>query len=155
MSEKISENIFRLVKPIAEGLGLELVEVEYVKKHDGMNLTVYIDKEGGVTIDDCEALHMAIDAPLDELNPTNDAPYILNVSSLGLDRPLKTDRDFKRNTGKEISVKLYAPDEGGKKKYDGILKSYDGESFTVELEGGEEKKIMRKQAAHIEPIIRF
>ena len=75
MSEKISENIFRLVKPIAEGLGLELVEVEYVKKHDGMNLTVFIDKEGGVTIDDCEALHMAIDAPLDELNPTNDAPY--------------------------------------------------------------------------------
>ena len=109
--KNVKQQVFDLVAPIAESFGLEVVEVEYAKKHDGMNLTVFIDKEGGITINDCEMLHRAIDEPLDQLNPTDDQPYILNVSSLGLDRPLTTQRDFIRNKGKEIEVntldKLY------------------------------------------------
>ena len=98
--KNVKQQVFDLVAPIAESFGLEVVEVEYAKKHDGMNLTVFIDKEGGITINDCETLHRAIDEPLDQLNPTDDQPYILNVSSLGLDRPLTTQRDFIRNKGK-------------------------------------------------------
>ena len=113
--KNVKQQVFDLVAPIAESFGLEVVEVEYAKKHDGMNLTVFIDKEGGITINDCETLHRAIDEPLDQLNPTDDQPYILNVSSLGLDRPLTTQRDFIRNKGKEIEVIFFAPYEGNKK----------------------------------------
>ena len=98
---KVSEQVLELVRPIAEQFGLEVLEVLYEKKYDGMNLTVVIDKDGGVTIEDCEKLHRAIDEPLDNLDPIEGA-YILNVSSPGLDRPLKTERDYKRNVGKKI-----------------------------------------------------
>ena len=101
--EDLIEEAEKLARPFADELGLEIVEVEYVRKHNGMNLTFFIDKEGGVTIDDCEKLHRAIDEPLDILDPTNGASYILNVSSLGIDRPLKTERDFARNA--EIRLK--------------------------------------------------
>ena len=110
---KVSEQVSALVTPIAESMGLTVLEVLYEKKFDGMNLTIVIDKEGGVTIDDCEMLHKAIDAPLDELDPIENS-YTLNVSSPGLDRPLKLDWDYKRNLGKKISVKLYKPLEGKK-----------------------------------------
>lgn len=155
MSNKVSEVVFELVKPYADKLGFEIIEVEYAKKVNGMNLTIFIDKEGGITIDDCEALHMAIDEPLDVLNPTNDASYILNVSSPGIDRPLKAERDFKRNLGKEIVVKLYAQDEGGKKKYEGFLIKYDESTFTIKTADGEEKVFEIGKPAHIEPLIRF
>lgn len=97
---KVADAVKALVQPIAEGMGLYVLEVLYEKKYDGMNLTVVIDKEGGVTINDCEALHNAIDAPLDELDPIQGS-YTLNVSSPGLDRPLKLDWDYKRNLGKK------------------------------------------------------
>ncbi|MCM1534135.1 MAG: ribosome maturation factor RimP, partial [Corallococcus sp.] len=116
---KVSEQVYALVKPIADSFGLEVLEVLYEKKYDGMNLTVIIDKDGGVTIDDCEKLHRAIDEPLDDLDPIEDA-YILNVSSPGLDRPLKSERDYRRNLNKKILVKLYKPFDG-KKSYEGLL----------------------------------
>ena len=100
---KVSEQVLALVQPIAEQFGLEVLEVLYEKKYDGMNLTVVIDKDGGVTIEDCEKLHRAIDEPLDDLDPIEGA-YILNVSSPGLDRPLKTERDYKRNLGKKFQL---------------------------------------------------
>ncbi len=149
---KISDEVFRLVEPIAESFGLEVVEVLYEKKYDGMNLTVVIDKEGGVTIDDCEKLHRAIDAPLDELDPI-DCAYILNVSSPGIDRPLKTERDYRRNLGKKISVKLYKPLDG-KKSYEGVLENYDETSFTLQVKGGT-IKFEKKDTAKVEPIIEF
>ena len=128
--KNVKQQVFDLVAPIAESFGLEVVEVEYAKKHDGMNLTVFIDKEGGITINDCETLHRAIDEPLDQLNPTDDQPYILNVSSLGLDRPLTTQRDFIRNKGKEIEVIFFAPYEGNKKLV-GVLTDFDENGFTL------------------------
>ena len=150
---KVAEQVHELVSPIAESFGLEVIEVLYEKKYDGMNLTVVIDKEGGVTIDDCEKLHRAIDAPLDELDPI-DTAYILNVSSPGIDRPLKVERDYKRNLNKKISVKLYKPLDG-KKSYDGVLISYDEETFTIETKGGKQITFNKKDTGKVEPIIEF
>ncbi len=149
---KVSDEVFELVSPIAESFGLEVIEVLFEKKYDGMNLTVVIDKDGGVTIDDCEKLHRAIDAPLDELDPI-DTPYILNVSSPGIDRPLKTERDYRRNLNQKISVRLYKPLDG-KKIYDGVLVSYDDETFTLQVKN---KQIIfnKKDTAKVEPIIEF
>ena len=151
--KNVKQQVFELVSPIATELGIEVVEVEYVKKHDGMNLTIFIDKEGGVNINDCEALHRAVDLPLDKLNPTDDQPYILNVSSLGLDRSLTTPRDFQRNIGKEIEVTFFAPYEG-RKKLEGILKDFDKEFFLLDVKGTE-YKIGYGKPAKIKPIIKF
>lgn len=151
---KVSESVFALVSPIASSFGLEVIEVNYEKKYDGMNLTIVIDKDGGVTIDDCETLHRAIDAPLDELDPIAES-YTLNVSSPGLDRPLKTERDFKRNMGGKISVKLYKPLEN-KKVFDGVLTAYDDETFTIQtLDKQQTITFNKKDTALIEPIIEF
>ncbi len=150
---KISEQVFALVDPIARRLGLEVIEVLYEKKFDGMNLTVVIDKDGGVTIDDCERLHRAIDAPLDELDPIAES-YTLNVSSPGIDRPLKTERDYRRNLNRKISVKLYSPRDG-KKTFSGVLVGYDDDAFTVETEKGKQISFYKKDTAKVEPIIEF
>jgi len=150
---KVSEQVYSLVKPIADSFGLEVLEVLYEKKFDGMNLTIVIDKDGGVTINDCEKLHKAIDAPLDELDPI-EVSYTLNVSSPGLDRPLKHERDFKRNINKRISVKLYKP-LNGKKVYEGTLTAYTDETFTVRSADGKDWIFNKKDAAKVEPIIEF
>ncbi len=149
---KVSDEVFKLVSPIAENFGLEVIEVLYEKKYDGMNLTVVIDKDGGVTIDDCEKLHRAIDGPLDELDPI-DTAYILNVSSPGIDRPLKTERDYRRNLNKKITVKLYQPLDG-EKLYTGVLVGYDDETFTLQANN---KQIIfnKKDTAKVEPVIEF
>lgn len=149
---KVSESVTALVTPIAEQMGLEVIEVLYEKRYDGMNLTIVIDKDGGVTIDDCERLHRAIDAPLDELDPI-DVSYTLNVSSPGIDRPLKTERDYKRNLNKEIAVKLYLP-HNGKKEYKGTLVAYDEGTFTLSVKG-EQIIFNKKDTAKVEPIIVF
>lgn len=150
---KVSEQVLSLVQPIAESFGLEVLEVLYEKKFDGMNLTIVIDKDGGVTIDDCEKLHRAIDEPLDELDPI-DGAYILNVSSPGLDRPLKLERDYKRNLNKKILVKLYKPLDN-KKSYEGVLTDYDDETFNIRTAKNEIIKFNKKDTAKVEPIIEF
>lgn len=150
---KVSEQVLELVAPIAESFGLEVIEVLYEKKYDGMNLTIVIDKDGGVTINDCETLHRAIDAPLDELDPI-DCAYTLNVSSPGIDRPLKTERDYKRNLNKKISVKLYKA-VNSKKSFVGILTAYDDETFTITTEKGQTITFVKKDTAHVEPVIEF
>lgn len=150
---KVTEQVLELVAPIAESFGLEVIEVLYEKKYDGMNLTIVIDKDGGVTINDCETLHRAIDAPLDELDPI-DCAYTLNVSSPGIDRPLKTERDYKRNLNKKISVKLYKA-VNSKKSFVGILTAYDDETFTITTEKGQTITFVKKDTAHVEPVIEF
>lgn len=118
-----------------------------------MNLVFTIDSDNGVTIDDCEKVHKLIDPILDELNPTDDKPYILSVSSPGIDRPLKTDRDFKRNEGKEIEITLFQKLEG-KKKFVGTLKAYDAKAVTIE-DGDKTLTFDREKIAHIVPVIKF
>ena len=152
---KVKDVCFELCEPIITGLGYELVEVAYQKESNGMNLIFYIDKEEGITINDCETVTKAIDDVLEEANPTNDSPYTLVVSSLGIDRPLKTNRDFDRNIGKEIEIKFYAPHPALKKKVvEGVLKGYDEENITITC-GEEEMIIERKLIAFVSPVLKF
>ena len=134
----VKDSVTVLVQPIIEGLGFELVEVTYKKQHDAMHLTIYIDsdKQGGVSLDDTELVANAIDAPLDELDPTQGAPFVLNVSSPGLDRPLKTEKDFLKKVGTEIEVSLYKAIDG-EKKLVGILASYADGRIVLSMEKGE------------------
>ena len=108
---KITESVKILVEPIVENLGMELVDVEFKKLYGQDTLIVYVDKEGGVCLDDCENVHNAIDQPLDNLDPTLGKPYNLNVSSPGIDRPLKTAKDFNKKIGLEMEVSLFKPIE--------------------------------------------
>ena len=126
----VSKSVEEYLKPIVENLGYELVEVKYAKEHTGMVLTLYIYSQSGITLDDCEKVSRAVDEPLDELNPTNDAPYSLNVSSLGLDRPIKNSEDARRCLGKEIEVKLYAPVDG-QKLFTGTLIEYSDQQIVI------------------------
>ena len=140
-----------LKQPVAE-LGFELCDVEFIKEYGDWVLTLYIDKEGGVNIDDCERVSRAVDPLLDEADPIEQA-YMLSVSSLGLDRPLKKDADFARNIGKRIEIKLFAP-KNGKKEFTGELINFDENSIVVKLESGE-LEIERKALALVRPELIF
>ncbi|MBQ8451424.1 MAG: ribosome maturation factor RimP [Clostridia bacterium] len=149
---KVAESVEEFITPIVEKLGYEIVEVEFAKKYDGDNLTVFIDKAGGVNIEDCEKVHRAIDEPLDELNPTNDKPYTLNVSSPGVDRPIVTDKDFQRNIGEVIEVKLFQA-VNKKKLFVGQLLEFDTENIKIETESGEivlARKMISKATKYID-----
>ena len=132
---KITESVKILVEPIVENLGMELVDVEFKKLYGQDTLIVYVDKEGGVCLDDCENVHNAIDQPLDDLDPTLGKPYNLNVSSPGIDRPLKPGKDFNKKIGLEMEVSLCKPiEEIGKiKKFNAILIGYDDNTSQIEL----------------------
>ena len=146
---KVLDIVEEKINPIIEKLGYEVVEVEYGKKVDGMNMTFYIDKNGGITLEDCEIVHKAIDGPLDELNPTCDEKYILNVSSCGLDRPLKTEKDFKRNLGKEVDIKLYKA-VNKQKEFTGKLESFDENTVTISGFEPFERKAIANIVLHLE-----
>lgn len=150
---KVKELCAEKIRPVIEEMGYELVDVEYVKEFDGMNLVFTIDKESGVTVDDCELVSKRIDPMLDELNPTNDESYTLVVSSPGLDRPLSTDRDLTRNLGKEVSVSLFTKVDG-KKVFEGTLKSFDETSVTIQTDK-QELTFERKKVANIKLVIKF
>ncbi len=129
----------RLIKeecePLVESLGYDLVDVEY-KKESGSNfLRFFVGKRGGVTIDDCQKVSELVGEKLDELDPISDS-YYLEVSSPGLDRPLKTDKDLKRNLGYDVEIGLYKPMDG-KKKHIGNLKEFDEETLTLDSNGTE------------------
>lgn len=153
MAGKVKTICTEKVIPVIEDMGYEVIEVEYAKQVDGMNLVFYIDNDQGITIDDCEKVTRVIDPILEELNPTDDKPYILSVSSPGIDRPLKTDRDFNRNIGKEIEITLFAKLDG-KKLFKGELKTYSDSVVTIE-DGKGEITIKRNLIANIVPVIKF
>lgn len=151
MKFKPVEEISRMLENIASGMDIEIVEVECNEKSGA--LTVYIETEAGVDLDTCEKFHNAIFDPIDELDPSYGQPYTLNVSSPGLDRPFKTVRDFERNTGKEVELKLYAPLKG-KKFLQGFLEEFDENTVTVTV-GKEKLKIPRNKIAKINKAIKF
>lgn len=136
-----------LLTPIVEELSLELVDVEYVKEGGTWYLRAYIDKEGGVTVDDCEAASRRLSDLLDEEDFIEEA-YILEVSSPGLGRPLKKEKDFKRSLGKEVDVKLYRAIER-QKEFTGVLEAYDYLCVTLTMEDGSSMEFPRKDIALI------
>ena len=150
---KTTEICENLCKAKIESLGFELCDVEYQKEYGDWVLTFYIDKPGGVTIDECETVSRAIEPILDEKDPI-ESEYVLSVSSLGIDRPLKKDRDFERAMGTELEIKLYAPQDG-KKQWIGTLTSFDADGFTVETEQGKRMTFQKKDCALVRPNIRF
>ncbi|MBQ5991737.1 MAG: ribosome maturation factor RimP [Clostridia bacterium] len=142
-----------LCKAKIESMGFELCDVEYQKEYGDWVLTFYIDKPGGVTIDECETVSRAIEPILDEADPI-ESEYVLSVSSLGIDRPLKKQRDYERAMGTELEIKLYAG-LNGKKQWIGTLTAFDEDSFTVETESGNPLTVKKKDCALVRPNIRF
>ena len=135
-----------LLMPLMEENSFELVDVEYVKEAGTWYLRAYIDKEGGINIDDCELISRALSDKLDELDFIEEA-YILEVSSPGLGRPLKKDKDLKRSLGEEVEVRTYRAIEK-QKEFTGVLKDFDEESITIEIEE-KEMSFARKDIALI------
>ena len=121
-----------LILPILERMNFELVDVEYVKEGSMKYLRVYIDKEGGITVDDCEVISREFNDVLDREDYVDEA-YVFEVSSPGLGRPLKKDKDFARSLGDEVEVRLFKA-LNKKKEYTGILKSYDEQTVTITTE---------------------
>ena len=127
---KITEQVASFAQPIVEANGCSLWDVEYVREGSERFLRLYIDKDGGVNINDCEALARAVDPILDEKDPIPES-YHFEVCSAGLERPLKRPGDFEKFMGSPILVKLYRP-RNGLKEIPGILRGYDEGKVTVE-----------------------
>ena len=132
--EEYEQKTEKLLEPVVSGLGFELVDVEYVKEGGTWYLRAYIDKEGGITVDDCEIVSRAFSDKLDENDFIEDA-YILEVSSPGLGRPLKKEKDYQRSMGKELEIRTYRAVDRRKEFY-GVLTAYDEDSVTIEEEDG-------------------
>ena len=124
-----------LLMPILDEFGFELWDVEYVKEGSEYYLRAYIDKEGGITIDDCVDVSRKLSDKLDE-DDFIDSKYILEVSSPGLGRTLKSDRDFTKSIGRDTDIKLYKPIDKVK-EFEGILKAFDNDTLTFLIDGNE------------------
>ena len=127
---KVTEIVAKLAEPVVKAHGCELWDVEYVREGDQRFLRLYLDKEGGVDINDCEAVSRAVDPILDEKDPIQGS-YHFEVCSAGLERALKRPSDFERFMDSAITVKLYRP-RNGLKEIPGILRGYDNGKVTVE-----------------------
>ena len=134
--EEYEQRTEQLVLPIIQSNKFELVDVEYVKEGGTWYLRAYIDKPGGITVDDCEIVNRALGDLLDREDFIEDS-YILEVSSPGLGRPLKKETDFVRSQGKEVEIRTYRMVER-QKEFRGILKAWDKEAVTIETEEGEQ-----------------
>ena len=133
--------------PLVEQHHFELVDVEYVKEGSSWYLRAYIDKEGGIAIGDCEMISRILSDWLDKEDFISDS-YILEVSSPGLGRPLKKEKDFVRSIGKEVEVKLYRAKDK-QKDFTGILPEYDKDTVTIELEDASRATFERREIALI------
>ena len=136
-----------ILNPIVDEYGFELVDVEYVKEGSTWYLRAYIDKPDGISIDDCEAVSRRLSDILDEKDYIDEA-YILEVSSPGLGRPLKKEKDYKRSLGKEVEIRTYRMIEK-QKEFRGILKAYDKGTVTIVTEEEEEQVFERENIALI------
>ena len=151
--EQYEQKTEELLLPIVEKHGFELVDVEYVKEGSIWYLRAYIDKEGGITVNDCEDVAREMNVLLDEKDFIPDS-YTFEVSSPGLGRPLKKEKDFVRNMGQEIEIRTYRAINRSKEFY-GILTAYDKESVTIETEEKETMKFERSEIALIRQAVNF
>lgn len=146
MANKIEELAFKLSEAVAEELGVYVVDISY-KKSDGKNiLCFYIDKDGGVGIDDCEAFSRSVETVLDECDPI-ETDYSLEVSSPGADRQLKKEREFLYYIGREVDVKLYGAIDG-MKEFSGVLSGFADNTASIDM-GDKTLKIPVSEAAYI------
>ena len=136
-----------ILMPIVEEHGFELVDVEYVKEGGTWYLRAYIDKPGGINVDDCEVVSRELGDWLDQKDFIEDS-YILEVSSPGLGRPLKKEKDFARSLGKDVEVRLYRP-INKQKEFTGTLKAYDADTVTLSMEDGNDLALAKSDIALI------
>ncbi len=149
---KVTDTVAALAAPVAEKAGCSLWDVEYVKEAGEWFLRVYIDKEGGISIADCEAVSRPLSDLLDEADPI-EGSYTFEVSSAGADRVLKKPEHFSQFQGQEVEVKLYRPRDG-RKDYVGILQSYSNGDVTLEV-GGAPALFEKKEIALVRLYPRF
>lgn len=153
MKVKTNQEIKEFLMPIGAKCGVDVADVEF-KQGKNPELTIYITKEGGIDLDTCELFHRAIDQPLDEFDPTFGEPYRLNVSSLGVDWPFKTEEHFRSHIGERVEVRLKTSIKG-KKFYDGILTDYDGKTVKVKVSEKETFTIDLKNVEKMNEFIDF
>lgn len=151
--EEYEQRTEKLLLPIMERKNFELVDVEYVKEGSNFYLRAYIDKEGGITIDDCEEVSRELSDLLDVEDFIPDA-YFMEISSPGLGRQLKKDKDFARSIGEEVEVKLYKP-INKQKELEGILENFDAENIELRISENEVITIPRAGIALIKLAINF
>ena len=149
---KVTDTVAALAAPIVEEAGCSLWDVEDVKEAGTWFLRVYIDKEGGVSIDDCEAVSRPLSDKLDEADPI-EGSYTFEVSSAGADRVLKKPEHFARFQGQEVEVKLYRPREG-RKEFVGLLQSWEDGDVTLDM-GGTPARFEKKEIALVRLYPRF
>ncbi|MBQ7794806.1 MAG: ribosome maturation factor RimP [Clostridia bacterium] len=152
MANKTEELAFKIGDELARKQGVFLVHAEYKKEDGDYYLRLYIDKEGGVGIDDCEVFSRAFSDKMDEIDPIKEA-YILEVSSPGADRKLTTEREFKHYIGREVEAKLYAA-KNGKKEISGILSGFENGVAVLDADG-ESVGIPKKDAVYIRLSFKF
>ena len=145
--EEYEQKTEKLLMPIMEANGFELGDVEYVKEAGNWYLRAYIDKPGGITVDDCEVVNRELGDLLDR-DDFIDESYILEVSSPGLGRPLKKERDFIRSKGEEVEIRTYRMVDR-QKEFRGVLKAWDKDTVTIEYEDGQEQVFERDNIALI------
>lgn len=150
---KTTEVVKKIVAEPVLKLGYELVDLEFQKEQARWVLTLFIDKEGGVSLDDCERVSRAVEPLLDDKDPIAQS-YFLCVSSPGLDRPLKNESDFKRALGKDVEIKLYLRREK-KKEYIGKFLGFNALSISVLCKDGKEREFDLKEIALIRPHLEF
>lgn len=141
------EAVTELVQPIVEGLGLSLWDVRFLKEGAQWYLRIFIDRDSGVSIDDCEAVTRAVDQPLDELDPI-EQNYILEVSSPGIERELIRPEHFDAFLGAGVMIRLIRPDENGERDLKGTLTAHDKDTVTIVSEGAE-RVINKKDTVYI------
>jgi len=149
---KIEDIVTELTQPIVDSMSFELVDVEFVKEGAHWFLRVYIDKPGGITIDDCQAVSERLSDELDKNDPIKQS-YILEVSSPG-ERPLKKERDFERYKGQIVEVKLYQP-INGRKLFEGELLGLEENSVLIRNEKGETLSFDRNDTAYVRRLIKI
>jgi ribosome maturation factor RimP len=152
MKKNIQQTVTELVAPVVEALNYELVDVEYVKEGASWYLRIYIDKPGGIGIDDCQAVSEQVSDLLDKNDPI-DQSYYLEVSSPGLDRPLKTERDFLKYKGELVEVKVFQPIDG-KKIFEGELVGL-ADNFIVINQDAHEVRFEKDKVAIVKRVIKF
>lgn len=152
MKKNIQQTVTELVSPVVENLNYELVDVEYVKEGANWYLRVYIDKPGGISIDDCQAVSEHVSDLLDKNDPI-DQSYYLEVSSPGLDRPLKTEKDFTKYKGELVEVKVFEPIDG-KKIFEGELVGLK-DNFIIINQDGHDVQFEREKVAIVKRVIKF
>ena len=152
--EDIEKRAEALLSPVCEEMGLEIVDVEYVKEANIRYLRAYLDKTGGIKINDCEAASRAWESRLDAEDLIEET-YTLEVSSPGLLRPFKKDRDFERNLGNDIEIRLFKPDAEKKKEYIGRLEAFDADTVTILTDEEQQKTFARKEISLARPYIDF